>query len=68
MIRDLMEKLSKLDLDFESIKEQAGELYDRISKLDLSEYGITEESVNGFLGKLSQFFSGLLNQLKEWFS
>lgn len=68
MIRDLMEKLSKLDLDFETIKEQAGALYDRISNLDLSEYGISEESVNGFLSQLSQFFVNLFEQLKSLFS
>lgn len=68
MIRELMEKLSKLDLDFETIKEQAGELYDRISNLDLSEYGITEESVSGFLDQLGAFFSQLLEKIKGWFN
>ena len=67
MIRELMEKLSKLDLDFETIKEQAGELYNRISNLDLSEYGITEESVSGFLGQIGNFFSKLLDKLKGLF-
>ena len=67
MIRELMEKLSKLDLDFETIKEQAGELYNRISNLDLSEYGITEESVSGFLGQIGNFFSKLLDKLKGFF-
>lgn len=67
MIRDLMDKLSKLDLDFETIKKQAGELYDRISHLDLSEYGITEESVNGFLGQIGNFFTKLIDAIKGLF-
>lgn len=67
MIRDLVDKLSKLDLDFETIKEQAGDLYDRISNMDLSKYGITEENVEGFLGKLSVFFSELLEKIKGLF-
>lgn len=67
MILDLMSKLSKLDLDLDKIKEQAGELYDRISNLDLSKYGITEEKVSGFLGQLSSFFSKLLDSIKGLF-
>lgn len=68
MIRELMEKLSKLDLDFETIKEQAGELYDRISSLDLSEYGITQESVSGFFGQIGNFFARLFEKLQGLFS
>lgn len=67
LIRDLMTKLSDLDLDFDAIKEQAKDLYDRISKLDLSEYGITEESVNGFLGQIGAFFSDLIEKIKSLF-
>ena len=65
MILDLMQKLSKLDLDFDKIKEQAGELYNRISSIDLSEYGITEEKVQGFWSQITSFFSGLFEKIKE---
>ena len=68
LIRDLLEKLSDLDLDWDMIKDQASELYDRISKLDLSEYGITEENVSGFLGKLVSFFSSIWDSLKGLFN
>ena len=67
LIRQLMEKLSSLDLNLESIKEQASALYDRISGLDLSEYGITEEAVQGFFAKIGQFFSDLIEQIKSLF-
>lgn len=67
MIRDLMNKLSKLDLDFDTIKQQAGELYDRISHMDLSKYGITEESVTGFFGQIGNFFSKLFDTIKSLF-
>lgn len=67
MIRDLMTKLSDLDLDLDSLKEQAQELYDRISQIDLSEYGITQESVSGFFSQLGAFFSGLFDKLKALF-
>lgn len=67
LIRDLLEKLSDLDLDWDMIKDQASELYDRISNLDLSEYGITEENVSGFLGQIMNFFSNLIDSLKGLF-
>lgn len=67
LIRDLMEKLGSLDLNLESIKEQAGALYDRISNLDLSEYGITKENVDGFFAKMGQFFSELWAQFMSMF-
>lgn len=68
LIRDLMQKLSNLDIDLDSLKEQAGELYDRIANLDLSKYGISQEAVDGFFAKLGQFFSNLFDQIKSWFN
>ena len=67
LILDLMGKLSDLDLDIDKIKEQAGELYDRISNLDLSEYGITQESVDGFLAQLGNFFAELWDAIVGFF-
>lgn len=65
LIKDLMKKLSKLDIDLEALKEQAKDLYDRVKEIDLSEYGITEESVKGFFAQLADLFSGLLEKLKS---
>lgn len=66
LIRDLMEKLSKADIDFDALKEQAKDLYNRIKDIDLSEYGITEENVKGFLAQLADFFSSLFAKLKSF--
>lgn len=66
MIRDLMEKLSKIDIDFDAIKEQAKDLYNRIKDIDLSEYGITQESVKGFFSGLLDFLSGLIEKIKSF--
>lgn len=68
LIRELMEKLGSLDLNLENIKKQASALYDRISNLDLSDYGITEESVNGFFASIGQFFVDLFNKIMSLFS
>ena len=65
MILDLMKKLSKLDIDFEALKEQAKDLYERVKEIDLSEYGITEESVKGFFAKVIDIFSFLLDKIKS---
>lgn len=66
MIRDLMEKLSKIDIDFDAIKEQAKDLYNRIKDIDLSEYGITQENVKGFFSGLLDFLNGLIEKLKSF--
>lgn len=65
MIIDLMKKLSKLDIDFDALKEQAKDLYERVKEIDLSEYGITEESVKGFFSKVIDLFSFLLEKIKS---
>lgn len=65
MILDLMQKISELDIDFEKLAEQAKDLYDRVKKIDLSKYGITQESVTGFLGQLGDFFSSLWDKIME---
>ncbi len=48
----LMIKVSKLDIDVESLTKQAGDVYQELKNqgIDLSQYGITESDVNGFLG------------------
>ena len=60
MIIDLMKKISKLDLDIESMKAQATELFDK-----LEDMGIDKEQAKGFFQKivdsLKEFFSGLFD-------
>lgn len=55
-ILELMEKISKLDLDIDSLQEQAKELYDKISDLNLN---IDTEKVEGFFAKVIEFFKNL---------
>lgn len=57
-ILQLMEKIGKLDLDIESLKEQAKNLYDKIEDLGLK-LDINEEQVKGFFEKLIDFFKNL---------
>ena len=67
MIRELMQKLAGLNLNLDTIKEQASALYERISHLDLSQYGITQENVDGILASVKQFFIGLFEVIKGLF-
>lgn len=61
MIIDLMKKISELDLDIESMKAQASELFDK-----LEEMGFDEEQAKGFFQKIldsiKDFFSGLFGE------
>lgn len=67
-ITDLMGKVDDLDLDIDSLKEQASDLYDKLQGVDLDSLGITSEDLNeaeGFLANLwedvKNFFANLFN-------
>lgn len=59
-IISLMQKISELDLDIESMKEQAGELFDK-----LEEMGLDKEQAKNFFQKIidaiTEFFSELFS-------
>lgn len=61
LIIELMEKLSKLDLDTKSLTEQAGKIYDQLknSGVDLSKYGISEQEASGFFTRIVQWLKKL---------
>lgn len=59
-IVDLMEKIKGLDLDVDSLKEQAKDLYSKIEDLGLK-LDINQEKVQGFFDKIIQFFKNLFS-------
>ena len=59
-IIDLMKKIEDLNLNIDSLKEQASNLYDQIAGLDLN-LNIDEEQVKGFFEKILDFFRGLFS-------
>jgi uncharacterized protein YpuA (DUF1002 family) len=63
MIRDLMEKISNLDLDINSLKEQAKGMYDKLNGLDVN-LDISKDEVNGFLAKIANWFSELWDKIQ----
>lgn len=63
-ITALMEKIGQLDLDVDSLKQQAKDLYDKLESMDIQ---IDSEQVRGFLGRIADWFGGLWNTLKGYF-
>ncbi len=60
-----MKKISKLDLDTESLKEQAQGLYDKLENLDLN---IDTEKAKGFFDKFLNFFKSIYDKIVNIFS
>lgn len=65
-IRELMEKIASLDLDIDSLKEQAKGLYEKLENLDI-DLNISKEDVDGILAQIGNWFSNLWEQIKSWF-
>lgn len=55
---DLLKKIGQLDLDWDSIKNQAEELYNKLSKIDAGGFF---EKVVGFFQSILDFFKGLFS-------
>ena len=62
-IRSLMEKIGKLDLDVDSLKAQAKEIYQKLDEMDID---ISSEQVQGFLASISSWFSKVWEVIKGW--
>ena len=62
-IRSLMEKIGKLDLDVDSLKAQAKEIYQKLDEMDID---ISSEQVQGFLASISSWFSKVWEVIKDW--
>ncbi|MEE3419558.1 MAG: DUF1002 domain-containing protein [Lachnospiraceae bacterium] len=63
LIIELMQKISKLDLDTATLTEQAKKVYSSLqsSGVDLSKYGITKEEAMNIFEKLIAWFKGLFH-------
>ncbi len=59
-LKNLLMKISSLDLDWSSLKKQASDLYDRLADLDLSDNGFIE-AVKNFFQKIIRFFKNLFS-------
>lgn len=62
-IRSLMEKIGQLDLDVNSLKAQAKELYQKLDEMDID---ISDEQVQGVLSSIASWFGNLWETIKGW--
>lgn len=60
-----MKKISKLDLDVDTLKEQAQGLYDKLSNMDLN---IDTEQAKNFFSKFLDFFKKIYDKIVSAFS
>jgi len=59
-LTSLMMKISDLDLDWNTLKEQASNLYDRLNELGLSDSGVFD-SIKSFFTSVIDFFKNLFS-------
>ncbi|MCI8300637.1 MAG: DUF1002 domain-containing protein [Lachnospiraceae bacterium] len=57
-LTELLQKIVSLDLDLDSIKDQAQELYDKLSQIDT---GSIFDKIAGFFRSIIDFFKGLFS-------
>lgn len=68
-IVELLKQISKLDIDPNTLTQQAKSIYEAAAKngLDLSQYGISSEDVSSFFDKLPGFIQAFINWLRGIF-
>ena len=59
-IAELMQKINKLDLNVNDLKEQASKIYDKLSDMDIDTQGIFEK-IKAALSSIFAALSGLFN-------
>lgn len=64
-IASLMEKIGDLNLDMDSLKEQAQDLYQKLEDMDLN---ITQEQADGFFGSIMNWLKEVWNTIQGWFN
>lgn len=64
-IVDMMEKVSKEDIDVDAIKEQAKDIYD---KLKDSGIDFSEVDTGGLIEKVGDFFAGIFEAIADFFT
>lgn len=64
-IVDMMEKVSKVDIDVDAIKDQAKDIYNKLKDAGID---FTEVDTGGLVEKVGDFFSGIFNAIGDFFS
>lgn len=64
-IADLMEKISKEDIDVDSLREQAEEIYDGLKEAGLD---FSEVDAEGLIEKVGSFFADIFSAIADFFT
>lgn len=61
---DMMEKVSKQDVDVDAIKKQAGEIYDKLKDAGID---LTQVDTKGLAEKIGDFFANIFEAIVDFF-
>ncbi|MCH5268207.1 MAG: DUF1002 domain-containing protein [Lachnospiraceae bacterium] len=61
---DMLEKVSKEDVDVDAIKEQAGEIYDKLKDAGID---LADVDTKGLVEKIGDFFAGIFDAIVDFF-
>lgn len=64
-ITDMMEKVSKVDVDVDAIKEQASEIYNKLKDAGID---FSKVDTEGLAEKVGNFFSNIFTAIKDFFT
>ncbi len=64
-ITDMMEKVSKVDVDVNAIKEQASEIYDKLKDAGID---FKDMDTSGLIDKVGDFFANIFDAVKDFFT
>lgn len=64
-ITSMMEKVAKEDIDVDSIKEQASEIYDKLKDAGID---LGQVDTQGLLERVGDFFANIFNAIKDFFA
>lgn len=64
-ITDMMEKVSKVDVDVNAIKEQASEIYNKLKDAGID---FSQVDTEGLADKVGSFFANIFNAIKDFFT
>lgn len=64
-IVDMMEKVSKVDIDVDTIKDQAGKIYDKLKDAGID---FSDVDTSSLVEKVGNFFSNIFEAIKDFFT
>ncbi len=64
-ITDMMDKVSKVDINVDEIKQQASDIYNKLKDKGID---LSKVDTSGLAGKVGDFFANIFNAIKDFFT